>query len=135
MIFLVERFLYSRGLAKCCLRRLIACRPRVMREWREPPICLRAVFAIVLSNACFADFRFVATSTNSGAPCTKSSRPILLAVGHIKFLANGRATLLIPAARAPKPLPLDDNDRRNVALTVMLGRCSKLPFHLIFLKL
>ena len=106
MIFLVERFLYSRGLAKGCLRRLIACRPRVMRKWREPPICLRAVFATVLFNACFADFRFVATSTNSGAPCTKSSRPILLAAGHINFLANGRATLPIPAARAPKPLPL-----------------------------
>ena len=109
MISLVERFLYCRVLAKCCLRRLIACRPRVMREWREPPICLRAVFATVLFNACFANFRFVATSTNSGAPCTKSSKRGLQS--HYLF---------------------DDNDRRNVALTVMLGRCSKLPFHLIF---
>ena len=52
----------------CRLFRLIILRPDAIRDWRDPPICLRAVLATVLFKACFADFLLVATSTNSGAP-------------------------------------------------------------------
>ena len=73
---------------------------------RDPPVCFLKIFDIVFLNASLGDFLPPTTSKISGTLCFKNSLPIRFAVGKIKRRAKGSATLPIPAARAPKPLPL-----------------------------
>ena len=73
---------------------------------RDLPVCFLTVFEIVFLNACLGDFLLPTTSKNSGTLCFNSSFPIRFAVGKMKRRAKGSATRPMPAARAPKPLPL-----------------------------
>ena len=71
-----------------------------------PPVCFLTVLLIVFLSACLGDFLLLTTSSSSGTLCFKSSFPIRFAVGRMKRRAKGKATRPIPAANAPKPLPL-----------------------------
>ena len=73
---------------------------------REPPVCFLTVFEIVFLIACLGDFMLPTKSRISGTLCFRRSFPIRLAVGKMKRRARGSATRPIPAAKAPKPLPL-----------------------------
>ena len=88
--------LFDRRLSLCCRNVL----------FRDPPVCFFTVLEIVFLSACFGDFLLLTTSSSSGTLCLNSSFPIRLAVGRMNRLAKGRATRPMPAAKAPKPLPL-----------------------------
>ena len=72
---------------------------------------------------------FVANSTSSGTHGTSNFLPILFAIGQIILQASVIASRPIPAANAPKQLPLC---LRSEASNLMLDYYSRLPLVQLF---
>ena len=74
---------------------------------RDPPVLFLIVLDFMFFTACFGDFLLLNTTNISGRLCFSSSFPMRLwRLVEEKRRASGRATGAMPAAKAPRPLPL-----------------------------
>ena len=134
MILLVEifRFWFERGLVYCRLFRLIILRPDAIRDWRDPPICWRAVLATVIFSACFADFFWLQLLLTLVFPEPISHAQsfslrareicVLMAEQLFQYLQQGLHNRCLFVCSV----------RKNEALIEMLDCCSMPPYQIIF---